>query len=359
MPQSFQITERLIGFSANAVKEGERASVITREGLTSLDGVALDQRLDGLHQCLFARVPHLPRPSQIDHLVVVIDPDLNATAYVNELQPVAKARVARAVEAGEPLYATDITELVSYDYGIPIPRESAVIVVQAHGWRRALFYDFAPLSSVEGPREYDLSAVLGQQMYSLMTGQFGARPSPSALEQALSDLEALLAGRCEEEAMYQECLAHYPWLLGGQHTLIERHTALDDRNIPDFTGVRARDGTRDVFEIKQPFLRCFRRDGRFSQDFNLAWEQAERYLTFARQHREYLAHEKNLVFSNPHCFLLIGSDLSEVEIKRLHEREAHNPSISIVTYEQVLSQGRALLTLVERASRIAPVSPVG
>jgi hypothetical protein len=144
--------------------------------------------------------------------------------------------------------------------------------------------------------------------------------------------------------------------LGGQHINIERHTALDDGNIPDFTGVRARDGVRDVFEIKQPFLRCFRRDGRFSQEFNLAWEQAERYLTFVRQHREYLREEKGLVFSNPHCFLLIGSGLNDAEIRRFHDREALNPSISILTYEQVLKLGRALLALLERASQAIPAA---
>ena len=144
-------------------------------------------------------------------------------------------------------------------------------------------------------------------------------------------------------------LEQYPWFLGGQHTLIERHTSLDDRNIPDFTGVRARDEARDLFEIKQPFLPCFRKDGSFTANFNAACEQAERYLTFVRNNKEYLRSEKGLVFNNPHCFLLVGSQLSDAQLRKFQEREAHNPSISVLTYEQMLRLGRSLLALVERA----------
>lgn len=357
MPRTFQLTERLAGFSAHAVKEGERVALITREGLTSLDGTTLDTRLEGLHWSLFVHVPNLPAPSQIDHLLLVIAPDLTVTAYVNELQPVAKVRLGRDVQAGEPIYAADVTEMLSYDLGVPIPNDTGVAVVQSYGWRRALFYDFTPLLLDGGPREYDLASVLAQQMQTLTTGKFGARPSASTLHDAVDELEALLHARCEDEARYQECLARYPWLLGGQHTCIERHTALDDRNIPDFTGVRARDGVRDVFEIKQPFLRCFRRDGNFTHEFHLAWDQAARYLTFVREQRNYLREEKGLVFSNPHCFLLIGSGLNDAEIKRFHDREAQNPSISILTYEQVLKLGRALLALLEQASQPIPAAP--
>jgi hypothetical protein len=179
------------------------------------------------------------------------------------------------------------------------------------------------------------------------------------MQQALADLEGLLRDRCKEEARYQELLEQYPWLLGGQHTLIERHTSLDDRNIPDFTGVRARDGACDVFEIKQPFLQCFRKDGHFSANFHAAWDQAERYLTFVRNNKDYLRSEKGLVFSNPHCFLLVGSQLSDTELRRFHEREAHNPSISVLTYEQVLRLGRALLALVERAAEPGAAAAAG
>ena len=359
MPRTFDLTERIAGIVVQPAKEGELVQVLTREALTSLDGAMFNWRLEELHGALFSRIPALPLPSQIDHLLVVIAPDLKATAYVNELQPIAKIRTGRPIQAGEPVYSTDILELMSYDLGVPIPPDCALVVVRSHGWRRALFYDFGPLMPEARERNYDLSAVLAEQTLSLLTGKFGVRPPVATMQQALADLESLLRDCCKEEARYQELLEQYPWLLGGQHTLIERHTSLDDRNIPDFTGVRARDGARDVFEIKQPFLQCFRQDGNFSANFHAAWDQTERYLTFVRNNKDYLRSEKGLVFSNPHCFLLVGAQLSDTELRRFHEREAHNPSISVLTYEQVLRLGRVLLALVERAAEPGATAALG
>ena len=353
MPRTFNLAERTAGFVIQTAGEGEQVQVLFREALTSLDGAALTWRLEELHGSIFSRIPELPLPSQIDHLLVVIAPDLKATAYVNELNPVMKATVkaGRRIQAGEPVYVADIHDLESYDLRVSIPSDHAVVVVRSHGWRRALFYDFGPLRQPEAyERNYDLSAVLAEQTLSLLMDKFGVRPSVAVMQQAIADLESLLRSRCEEEARYQELLEQYPWFLGRQHTLIERHTILDDRNIPDFTGVRAHDEARDLFEIKQPFLQCFRKDGNFSAKFHEAWDQAERYLTFVRNNKDYLRSEKDLVFSNPRCFLLVGSQLSDAQFRKFQEREAHNPSISVLTYEQVLRLGRALLALVESAA---------
>lgn len=353
MSRTFNLTERMAGFVIQTAGEGEQVQVLFREALTSLDGAALTWRLEELHDSIFSRIPELPLPSQIDHLLVVIAPDLTATAYVNELNPVMKAKVkaGRQIQAGEPIYAADIHDLESYDLRVSIPSDHAVVVVRSHGWRRALFYDFGPLRPSQArERNYDLSAILAEQTLSLLMDKFSVRPSVAAMQQAITELQVLLRDRCTEESRYQELLEQYPWFLGAQHTLIERHTSLDDRNIPDFTGVRAHDGVRDLFEIKQPFLQCFRRDDNFSAKFHEAWDQAERYLTFVRNNKGYLRSEKDLVFNNPRCFLLVGSKLSAAQLRKLQEREAHNPSISVLTYEQVLRLGQSLLALVQRAA---------
>ena len=350
MPRTFNLPERIIGFAAAAAKEGEQAPVKYREALTSLDGATLSWRLEELHGSVFRHVPDLPLPSQIDNLLVVIAPDLSVTAYVNELQQIGEVRVGRAIQAGEYVYVSDILDMLSIDLGVPIPSDHALIVVRSFGWRQALFYDLGPLLPEIRERDYDLSAVLAKQTLSLLTEKFSNRPSVADMRQAIAHLGSLLNNHCEEEARYQELLETNPWFLGGQHISIERHTNLDDRNIPDFIGMRARDGGRDLFEIKQPFLKCFIKDGSFSAKFNAAYEQAERYLTFVRNNKEYLRSEKGLIFNNPRCFLLVGWELSATELRRFQEREAHNPSISLLTYEQVLQQAQAFLELVERAA---------
>jgi len=215
LPRTFDLTERIAGIAVQPAQKGEQVQVLTREALTSLDGAMFNWRLEELHGALFSRIPDLPRPSQIDHLLVVIAPDLRATAYVNELQPIAQIRIGRSIQAGELIYPTDILELRSYDLGVPIPPDCALVVVSSHGWRRALFYDFGPLLPEAHERTYDLSAVLAEQELSLLTGKFGVRPSVATMQQALVDLEALLRSRCQKENCYQELLEQYPWLLGG------------------------------------------------------------------------------------------------------------------------------------------------
>lgn len=216
-------------------------SVVCAEAITSLDGLHLTWRLEELHGSIFSKIPGLASPSLIENLLVVINPNLDATAYVNELRPTASIRLARAVAAGDPVFVADILDM-----------------------------------------------------------------------------------------RYQELFEQHPWFLGGQHTKIERHTSLDDNNIPDYTGIRASDSYRDIFEVKPPFMPCFRKDGGFTAPFNDAWAQAERYLNFARQQRQYLRDEKGLLFENPRCFLIVGHGLSDAERQALRVKESFNTAITVL-----------------------------
>jgi len=346
----FSIPERLAGFAAAAARPGEPAAVITREALTSLDGLALPWRLEELQGAIFGHIPELPPSPQIDHLLVVIRPDLTATAYVNELRFTAAVRPAGPVQAGQPLYARDILDISSLDVGVDVPADCAVVLVRTFGWRRALFYDFGPIAEQGQARRYELSAILAQQTLTLVRGRFheahaAAALDPGRMRAALGRLEGLLGERCEDEAQYQEFLQEHPWILGGAYRLIERHRALDDHNIPDFTGVRHKDGFRDVVEIKQPFLPCFRAGNAFSANFNDAWNQTERYLAFVRNNRDYLRNEKALVFENPRALLILGHGFDEHQRRLLKDKEGMNLAVEVLTYETILSMGRAILDL--------------
>ena len=352
MPRTFNLTERIGGFAARTSGKGEPVHIFTREALTSLDGETLTWRLEWLHGIIFSRIPDLPLPSQISNLLIDIAPDLQATAYVNELEMFWKFPTGgRPMQVGDPVYVSDLVN-PSIDLGVQIPPDHALVVFLSFGWRQILFYDFGPLNPEFPERNYDLSAVLAGQTLSLLTGKFGVSPPVVTLQQALADLEGLLRDECKEEARYQELLEQNPLLLGGVYTSIERHTRLDDRNIPDFTGVCIGDseGARDLIEIKQSFMQCFRKDGGFNANFNAARSQAESYLTFVRNNKDYLRNEKGLVFSNPCCILLVGWKLSDTELRKFRELEAHNRSISVLTYEQVLRQGLSLFKLLELAA---------
>lgn len=350
MITEFNLEERIAGFVGAPAKEGEQVPVVCSESLTSLNGIHLTWRLEGLHNSIFSRIPGLPDPRTLQTLLVIIRPDLTATAYIDEISPIARVKAARALTAGESVFVADITEITSFDIGVDVPTNCGVILVRAHGWRTSLYYDLCPLHPEAKPRSVDISSILAKQTLDLIKGQFAEVVEQKSMQAAIDELEGLIAEQDNTESHYQEFFLRRPWFLGGLHSRIDRHTKLDERSIPDFTGVRSSDGFRDIFEIKPPFLQCFRQtDDGFTSAFNDAWSQAERYLSFVREQRQYLR-DKNLHFANPRCYLLIGHGLSESQQQALRVKESFNHAISVLTYEQLLSMAKTFLATMAQAS---------
>lgn len=169
----------------------------------------------------------------------------------------------------------------------------------------------------------------------------------SDLDKAIETLEELLEKGVNDESLYQEYLCRHPWILGAQYNAIDSHQAFDDVNIPDFTGVRVRDSARDIIEIKPPFLPLFTVENSFRSEFNNAWNQAERYLDFARLEAEYLRRQKGLYFDNPRCYLLTGYQLLDEQMKELRRKERMNPSITILTYNDLLAMAKSTISFVK------------
>lgn len=164
---------------------------------------------------------------------------------------------------------------------------------------------------------------------------------------AFSELEKLLASEENRESEFHAYLERRAWAFGLQYSAIESHRALDDRRIPDFTGVRARDGARDIVEIKRPTVSLFRADGEFSADFLRMWTQAERYLDFARENADYLAKEKGLRFDCPRCILIAGWNLSDQQLRTVRSKQRMNPAIDFYTYNDLLTLVRNTLNKVK------------
>ncbi len=351
MPIEFQLTERSAGFLLTSAKKGEEASVIFRELIGPDDPLLLD-RLEQLHQALFAKIGGLPQPPFIADLIIAIDDDLKGRAYVDELPLISRVIAARAVAAGEEIYTKDIRSVESVKLECEIPDTSAVVVVRSFYWKRSLFFDFGPLHKDSGPRSYDLEKVLGQQMTLLMglplalSERRAGESRIQAMKNALDALDAVLEEGCSEEARYQELLSSSPWMLGAHYSSLSRHGKMDDSNIPDFTAMRAYDQCHDIVELKQPFLRLFRADGSFSAAFNDAWNQAERYLVFCQRQRVYLLEQKRLKFENPRCILLIGHNLTMEQCDAIRAKESMNRLISVLSYEQLRNHARHVFDLV-------------
>jgi hypothetical protein len=348
----------MAGFASAAGRAGDHIPVIYRELIGPVRDLHLLSRLEAFQRHIFTQIPDLPRPGLIDHLLVIIRPDLSGTAYVNNMSMIAEVRTTRAVEKQAPVFMSDISTIRSVDLGIEIPDDAGFIHVCSHGWARSLFYDLGPLIPDAGNRIYDVKAAFAQQLLLLM-GLLPEQPNSRSggFETRFSDMSRgfeklcqLFEENCEEERQYQELFIEHPWIFGGEYRSIERHTRLDDKRIPDFTGVRCYDNFHDIIEIKQPFLQCFKKNDDFASGFNDAWNQVEGYLTAVSRHWSYYLDEQGLRFENPRCRLIIGKDLTPEQQRKFRDRESKSIAISLYTYDDILSLARHTLQLMKEAS---------
>src|SRR6478735_1123302 len=141
MPIQFQLTERLAGFCLETAGPGEQVLVQTAGVALASDPVQVQHVLDGLQSALFSHIPNLPDPSRISGLLVLVRPDLSATAYVNELQALAKTKLNRSVQKGDPMYLEDLRGLASVSLGVDVPSECAVVLVASLLWKRSVYFD--------------------------------------------------------------------------------------------------------------------------------------------------------------------------------------------------------------------------
>lgn len=166
MPYHIKFERAPAGYSLASAKEGdEHVRVAFRELLTSEDGMALIQRLEGFPSEIIGMLPTEARirPSQIDHLLIHFDHDGNAVVYVNELSQIGIVRVRNDFKIGQAVYEDDIVDVNQLRFeGIDIPKEHGVLVVFSKGWRKGLYFDFEPIHPERKPRNYDLWEALGQ-----------------------------------------------------------------------------------------------------------------------------------------------------------------------------------------------------
>lgn len=168
----------------------------------------------------------------------------------------------------------------------------------------------------------------------------------SDIEKPLNELYELLNNNERDERKYQEWFEKYPWILGLDYKEIQSHKKFDDANIPDFTGIRAKDNYRDIFEIKQPFLQIFRKDGNFNSNFHDAHTQAERYFLYAINNKDTLFREKRLNFVNPTCHLIVGYKLNREGKRKIREKEYLSP-IKISTYDDIIEWVKNTIYLIK------------
>ncbi len=169
MPYTIRFALLPMGHAAGAAKDGESVSVQPTDFTSTEDGQRFIKSLEAFPndvlQLLSQQCGVAVSPSQVDNLLVIVNKDLTATVYLNEVRQVLRVRASRTINAGEPVAKNDIVaDIDRMELGdISIAPEAGVLFLFSVGWRKGLFYDFAPLNPITVVRRtFDCAKVFAQ-----------------------------------------------------------------------------------------------------------------------------------------------------------------------------------------------------
>jgi hypothetical protein len=174
------------------------------------------------------------------------------------------------------------------------------------------------------------------------------------LRSATSQLETLLDTGESNEERYQEWLEKHTWALGNVYVrrdAVRRISAADDI---DVLVESALNGLRDVYELKRPDAPVLNYDKEHKSFYwtsvvTKAIGQCHRYLDVLHDKlRTGLDDHPEIVAYHPRAVIIVGRSNSwnRQQFHALHGLNARLHSISVMTYDQLLSQCRTMLSHV-------------
>lgn len=165
MPFQFQLEHLPSGYSLNNARRGEPVTIATQGFHSSEDGNEFIRRLEGIPRQLLSHIPGFgyAQESTVDRMLAIVRPDRMVSLYVNAPAMRVEIRAKGSVQAGENITLDHILDVTRLRFNeVDIPNDAGVVVVLSAGWRKGLYYDFAPLDVGGQRRTEDIEVVLGR-----------------------------------------------------------------------------------------------------------------------------------------------------------------------------------------------------
>lgn len=173
----------------------------------------------------------------------------------------------------------------------------------------------------------------------------------SEMKQALDSLEDLLDSNENNESHYQKWCESHSWAFGNAYVVNDRIRAISPGDSVDLLLPRVFGGMRDLVELKRPDMKVLYYDDDhknyyFGSDVSKAIGQCHRYLdVFSEEARKGLRDNPGIYAYHPCATLVIGrsSDWPKQKYEALHELNSRLSGITVITYDQLLQQGRQII----------------
>lgn len=177
------------------------------------------------------------------------------------------------------------------------------------------------------------------------------------LHAAVIELEQSLRAGVHDEDVYQDWCEANSWAFGNVYVVRDDVRELGPGDIVDILMECTANGLRDVFELKRanhnPLLwDRSHRSWYWSSEASKAIGQCHRYLDVLHESstRILLRDHPEIVAYHPRATIVMGRSDSwgDEELRGLHGLNARLHGIQVITYDQLLSQAKQVLTLTEQ-----------
>jgi hypothetical protein len=188
VPKTFRLKMLPAGMTVSPAFPGENVEICTKGFYSSEDGNDFINAAEQITKCF---APHLfttdgLRPSILDNLLAIIDRNCQVTLYYNELNQRVRAQAKRTLKGGERVTQNDVVDfdrvilIDATGSPIEIPSDCGVVLVLSAGWRKCIYFDFAPLQNDTSVRTDDLHKLFGrflsylcfQELYGINEAQW-------------------------------------------------------------------------------------------------------------------------------------------------------------------------------------------
>lgn len=171
------------------------------------------------------------------------------------------------------------------------------------------------------------------------------------LQAALEELDRHLSSGDTQESIYQRWCERHSWVFGNAYVARDdiRQIALGDSI--DILLKSSLNGLRDIFELKRPDQEAIKwdtthRSWYWSRETSQAIGQCHRYLDALHEAAQHgLRDHRNVIAYHPRAFIVIGrsADWQDDQYRALHGLNARLHGITVMTYDQLAAQARAML----------------
>ena len=208
----------------------------------------------------------------------------------------------------------------------------------------------AKVLSQEEIIEHITDTDLSDSLANALRGAIKLKEMRSAVAQLRIHLDAGIT----DENVYQKWCEEHSWAFGNAYVMRDDIREISTGDKIDILLPTVISGYRDLIELKRPDMKVLNYDEThrnfyFSSEVSKAIGQCHRYLDVLHEvAANGLRDHPEIVAYHPRAIIVIGrsSDWKEHQLKALHGLNCRLSGITVMTYDQLLSQGERLLEML-------------